>query len=124
MQVSLEYRTFEYNSKYPHSRIKRVFIQRLDTDKLNTESQVLYRVKNILNTMLYPHQFIKKLAYKDGHMISDTTYYLRSKNIHKQDSMMIYDEKHQIRNIKDDYNEGLTVVLEVEYFDDRTQPIT
>jgi len=49
---------------------------------------------------------IKKLAYKDGHLVSDTMYYLRE----RKNKFYIYDPEHSIRFAYQDYNNGKLIL--------------
>jgi hypothetical protein len=95
-------------------------ITREETDKkyygtLNGagESKLLHDVKNELNKQGY--DLIKKIMWKDGHMVDDMQQYLRTrkKGAGKAD-IYIYSGFWAIRGANDDFNNG-EVVLNVEY---------
>ena len=52
------------------------------------------------------YDMIKKLAYKDGHLVSDTMYYLRE----RKNKFYIYDPEHSIRFAYQDYNNGKLIL--------------
>jgi hypothetical protein len=89
-------------------------VTREATDKkLYTESALLHAVKKELNEQGY--DLIKKLMWKDGHLVSDTQHYLRTrkKGAGKAD-VYIYHGSNAICEASEPYNQG-EVVLNVDY---------
>lgn len=80
--------------------------------RCTSESQVLHRLKVALNAQGY--SLIKRLMWKDGHMMSDTQHYLRAKNRKDTNGIFaVYDACYAIRNLCTDYNSGRVACLEV-----------
>ncbi len=63
------------------------------------------------HTLCVSQDPIKKRAWKDGHLISDTEQYLRSRIGF---TLMIWDSQYQIRDLAKDYKATGKVVLRVE----------
>ncbi len=82
-----------------------------DEDLIRSESDLWYRVKNTLISM--GHDVIKKQMTKDGHLVSDGVYYVRTRKQDGFGSYMIYDDRYAIRNIKDEMNTSGMVKLDV-----------
>jgi hypothetical protein len=78
------------------------------------ESILLYQVKQALINQ--GHDVIKKLAWKDGHMVADTLHYLRSRNPKKPGGFQIWDSRYAVRNTAQEFNKGMIVDFDVEYF--------
>lgn len=100
----------------------RLEVKRGQDKKVYSDSQLFYRIKEMLNAIaMYKSYFksplIKKLMYKDGHMVSDTQYYLRSKKPTSPEKtyFMIYDTHYQVRNLYQDYNNNESVMLEITF---------
>jgi len=79
-------------------------VDRGDGRKIYVESLLMHHIKKEL--IKQGHDVIKKLMWKDGHMMSDLQYYLRSRKIKSNDAFMLYDGKWMIRKTQDDYNNG------------------
>ena len=77
-------------------------IKEQDDPKLYSDSLLLYRIKQKLNTMGY--DFIKKLMWKDGHLVDDHQHYLRERK--GEYPMMIYWGNWAICDACEDYNKG------------------
>jgi len=80
-----------------------------DDTHIKDTSHLLYAIKRKLNREGY--DVIKKRAWKDGHLISDTEQYLRSRIGF---TLMIWDSQYQIRDLAKDYKATGKVVLRVE----------
>lgn len=84
--------------------------------RVKNESHLLYRLKIELG--LEGYDFIKKLMWKDGHMVADTQHYLRARN--KKDTrgtrgiFCIYDNDYSIRNSAEEFNKGNEVGFRIE----------
>lgn len=70
--------------------------------RYKNESAFWYALKKLLIDAGY--DVIKKLMFKDGHMVDDHIYYIRSRNIKKKDSFMIHDSAYAIRDVAEDWN--------------------
>jgi len=78
----------------------------------STESQLLYRVKNILNEAGY--DLIKKRMWKDGHLVDETALYLRPRNPkNPKVNIAIFNDQGAIYDAGERYNEDGKVVLRV-----------
>ena len=74
-------------------------VKKLIEDKrLYKESTVWYHIKEELNKQGY--DFIKKEMAKDGHMVDDGEYYIRSRD----KSIRIYQNDYATESIVDKYN--------------------
>lgn len=49
---------------------------------------------------------IKKEMSKDGHMVSDHVYYVRSRKVGRPGAYAIYDANYAVRNAAEDFNNG------------------
>lgn len=67
--------------------------------RLHNESQLLYRVKLALNKQ--GCDLIKKLMSKDGHLVSDTVHYLRTRS-RKKNVFCIWNANYQISDAAED----------------------
>ncbi len=59
------------------------------------------------------YDVIKKLMWKDGHMVDDTQYYVRSRK-YTPDSFMLSQTDYAIRAVYDEYNKEGEVTLAVD----------
>lgn len=76
-----------------------------DDPKIYSESLLLYKVKCILNEKLQL-DLIKKLGWKDGHLIDDNQHIVRSRSKKSpKPHIMIFDGDYAIRLSYQDYNE-------------------
>jgi len=76
--------------------------------KLYSESHLLHLVKKELIRQGY--DVIKKLMWKDGHLVGDTQHYIRE----RKGKFAIWFGSYAIRTSYEDYNEG-EVVYQVEF---------
>jgi hypothetical protein len=72
------------------------------------ESRLLHRVKQVLNARTEGPVFIKKLMWKDGHMVDDLQHYLRTR---KPPYIYIYNGSWAIEGAEADYNKDGQVTL-------------
>ena len=79
--------------------------------KIYNESALLYQVKNELIRQGY--DVIKKLMWKDGHLVSDTQHYIRTRKEKDPKFMMIWDTSYAVRFSYEEYNKG-ELVLAIE----------
>lgn len=79
-------------------------------EKFKTESAFWFALRNKLREM--GHDVIKKLIYKDGHMIGSNTYpyYLRE----RKGKWCIWDSQYAVRFLHKQFNEQKEVVLSKE----------
>jgi hypothetical protein len=75
------------------------------------ESHFLHWVKRKLQDLGY--DVIKKLMWKDGHLVSDTQHYIRSRNM-RRNWVMIYSDHYAIADLGEEFNEKGEVRLAVE----------
>lgn len=73
------------------------------------ESDLFFRLKKTLQAL--GEDVIKKLMYKDGHMVSDYDYYVRSRNAKEVGSYGIYNPSSSIRDGAEVYNREGSVIL-------------
>jgi len=69
--------------------------------KLYNESLLLHRVK--VELIKQGHDVIKKLMYKDGHMVADTEHYIRE----RKGKWAIWFSDYALRLSTEDYNQGI-----------------
>ena len=88
-------------------------VEREPGDKWQGESQLLHSIKQALNNS--GHTFIKKLMWKDGHLVDDKQHYLRAKKlpIQKGEVESIWDTQWQIRGTNEPYNAFEVLTLAV-----------
>lgn len=93
----------------------RAFYGRAGSAYGGMESNLLHHVK--LNLIEQGHDLIKKRMHKDGHLVDELQQYLRARYPRRLgigEIYCIYDQKWNIRNSAEDYNEGAEVFLKVE----------
>jgi hypothetical protein len=71
--------------------------------KVYSDSQLLYQVKQKLNSMGF--DFIKKRMWKDGHLVDDSQLYLRERK-HNGYPTMVWYPGYQINYAYEDFNNG------------------
>ena len=69
--------------------------------RVKNESALWYAIRNLLRKA--GEDVIKKEMSKDGHMVSDGIFYVRSRKA-GENSFMIYDHRYQVRDSAEDYN--------------------
>ena len=79
---------------------------------VSSESAFWFAVKMALRSQ--GHNVIKKLMAKDGHMVSDGIYYVRSRNMAKPGAFAIWDDQYAVRNVAEDFNTGKPLTLKLE----------
>lgn len=77
---------------------------------IKSESQLLHHIKIELNKQGY--DLIKRLMWKDGHMVSDTQHYLRSRRKDRK-AIAIYDTEYAIRDLAKDFRRDGRVMLTI-----------
>ena len=83
-------------------------VQREEHDpKIYSDSRLMYRVKLELNRQ--GHDLVKKLMYKDGHLVSEGQHYIRD----RRGRYAIYDYNYAIRFAYEVYNANKPVVFAV-----------
>lgn len=87
-------------------------VTRGNDKKVYTESGFFYQLKNALIKDGY--DVIKKEMVKDGHMVSENVYYVRSRNMKKPGAFMAWDTAYAIRGTYEPYNDG-EVTLTIEW---------
>lgn len=70
--------------------------------RFKSESAFWYHLKKLLIDAGY--DVIKKLMYKDGHMVDDHIYYVRTRNFKKKESFAVHDSAYAVRNLAEDWN--------------------
>lgn len=81
--------------------------------RVKNESHLLYRLKIELG--LEGYDFIKKLAWKDGHMLSNTQHYLRARDKKETRGIFcIWDGEYALRDSSIAFNKGETVCFLIE----------
>lgn len=76
-----------------------------DPKRFNTESTLLHHIKKQLIKQGF--DLIKKLMWKDGHLVDSDQHYLRARKENKDDPLkdvMIYNNHWAIRGNEEDYN--------------------
>lgn len=83
----------------------RVTVTRQPGDQhVSNESNFWYKLRNVLRKM--GEDVIKKEMSKDGHMVSDHVFYVRTRKIGRSGSWGIYDSNYALRDAAKEYNEG------------------
>lgn len=107
------------------SRIgKRVIVTRDPGDpRISNESNLWYKIRNVL--LKKGEDVIKKRMWKDGHMVDDNIFWVRSRK-YKPGSYGIYDPDYAVRNMMEEYNyEGrvtLSIISLLEGYEVRDYP--
>lgn len=73
------------------------------------ESHLFYLIRNQLRKE--GEDVIKKEMSKDGHMISDNVFYVRSRKPKSAGSYAIYDSRYALRDSAEEYRKNGTVTL-------------
>ena len=76
---------------------------------IGSESAFWHALKALLRSS--GEDVIKKLMSKDGHMVSDGIYYVRSRNMTRTGAFAIWDDQYAVRNVAKDFNSGKPVTL-------------
>ena len=80
---------------------------------IKNENDLMLALKCELNRRGY--DLIKKLMCQDGHMVSDTQYYLRARKKRTRGGIVfIYDDQYAVRNAAQDYTHWQRVTFRVE----------
>jgi hypothetical protein len=80
---------------------------------VKNESGLLHSLKGKLNSMGF--DLIKKLAYKDGHMVSEYVHYLRARAGTKTPQISIFDYMYNIRDCAKGFNAFENVNFQVDF---------
>jgi hypothetical protein len=72
--------------------------------RISNESNLFYKLRNVLRRV--GEDVIKKEMAKDGHMVSEHVFYVRSRAIGRPGSYAIYDEHYAVRDAAKEFNEG------------------
>lgn len=78
---------------------------------LKNESDLFYKLRNLLRAE--GEDVIKKEMSKDGHLVSDGIFYVRSRHPGRPGTYGIYDPRYQLRSVAEDFNKNGTVTLSV-----------
>ena len=76
-----------------------VVVERGASPKIYSESGLMHHIKRTL--LGQGHDVIKKLMWKDGHLVDDKQHYIRERNY----AWAIYDPDWPIRRTYEDYND-------------------
>ena len=79
--------------------------------RMKSESDLFYRLRNVLRRR--GEDVIKKEMSKDGHMVSDGIYYVRSRNVRRPDAYAIYDSNYAVRDSAEEFNREGEVTLDM-----------
>jgi hypothetical protein len=83
----------------------KIIVNKTDDKKFYSESLLMHEIKKELISMGL--DVIKKLMYKDNHMVADTQQYIRARNA----EFAIYDTEYSIRLLHQDFNENDSIIL-------------
>ena len=88
-------------------------ITREKGDKWQGESELLHNIKKALNGKGF--DFIKKLMWKDGHLVDDRQHYIRARKLPAKAGEIesIWDTSWQIRGTHEPYNAFETLTLAI-----------
>lgn len=79
--------------------------------RFKNDSDLFYKLRNLLRAE--GEDVIKKEMSKDGHMVSDHVFYVRSRNPGRPGTYGIYDPRYQLRSVAEDFNKEGSVTLTV-----------
>lgn len=83
----------------------KIILTRVEGEKrVSDESNLYYRLRNYLRNK--GEDVIKKEMSKDGHLVSDGVYYVRSRRPGRPGSYYIYDPRYALRDAAQEFNEG------------------
>ena len=71
--------------------------------RVSNESNFWYKLRNTLKKM--GEDVIKKEMSKDGHMVSDHVFYVRTRKFGREGAWGIYDSSYALRDAAKEYNE-------------------
>jgi len=77
--------------------------------RARNESDFWYKLRNLLKKS--GEDVIKKEMSKDGHMVSDGIFYVRSRHPGSPGTYGIYDPRYQLRSVAEDFNKEGSVRL-------------
>ncbi|MGO9377324.1 MAG: hypothetical protein ACLP29_02080, partial [Dissulfurispiraceae bacterium] len=83
-----------------------------DPAKFYSESTLLHHIKRRLIAMGF--DVIKKLMWKDGHMVADTCHYIRSRKYSDDNFFMAWDGAYALRFLYEDWNKHGELSLDLE----------
>lgn len=72
--------------------------------RAKNESDLFYRLRNVLKKE--GEDVIKKEMSKDGHMVSDHVFYVRTRKIDGPGAYAIYDNYYATRDAAEEFNNG------------------
>lgn len=101
------------------SRTETITVYRDDDKKVYTETLFWYKLKQLLQSQGF--DVIRKEMAKDGHMVDDHEFYVRSRNLKKKKSFWIYDPYWNIDWTHAEYNKLGKVNLSIEYNVDKPE---
>ncbi len=78
---------------------------------LKSDSDLFYQLRNLLRAE--GEDVIKKEMAKDGHLISDGIFYVRSRKVGQPESFAIWDDLYQTRSSREDFNKEGEVELAI-----------
>ncbi len=96
------------NLEFSSHGILRIFRDSADPKFGTDDSWFLYRVKKTLQE--YGYDCIKKLAWKDGHLVSEDMHYVRD----RKGRWYVYDNDHAIRSIAKKFDTDGIVSIRIE----------
>lgn len=70
--------------------------------RVRNESDLFFRLRNVLRAQGY--DVIKKEAAKDGHMVAEGVFYVRTRSMESRNSFAFYDARYAERDVALDYN--------------------
>ena len=79
-----------------------------------TESAFYYRLKKVL--IAQGHDVIKRLMWRDGHLVDSKQYYIRMRNW----DWCVWDGAYALRNPAEQFNQGLCIHLGVQMAEEGT----
>jgi hypothetical protein len=88
----------------------RVTVTRTEGDqRVRNESDFWYKLRNLLKKS--GEDVIKKEMSKDGHLVSDGIYYVRSRHAGRPGTYGIYDSSYALRDVSEVFNKEGSVTL-------------
>ena len=81
--------------------------------RMASESALWVAIKRRLQSVKM--DVIKKEMVKDGHMVSNNVYYVRSRNMKAPGAIAIWDDRYAVRDSAKDFAEGGKVYLRLEW---------
>jgi hypothetical protein len=104
---------FEIREYLGTERVGTITFERGTDPRIRNESDFYHKLRKLLRKMDF--DVIKKLGYKDGHLIDEHIYIVRSRHLNRN-GFVIYDDRYALRLVHEDFNTEGKVQLTIQYW--------